>query len=173
MRVAVPQIMRHDEAMTADVELDRLDRRILAILQLDGRITNQALAEQVGLSPSACLARVRRLERAGVIEGYGARLNPWALDAGLILFAEFWLESQRPADLARFEAAVADIPEIVEASYVSGPYDYLVKVVAPNMTAWTALSEDLMSRDLGVDKVVTHVLMKKPKRFLAYPIPPR
>ena len=157
--------------MAAFPTLDRIDRRILAALQADGRLTNQALAEQVALSPSACLVRVRRLEKAGIIEGYGARLNPWALDIGVILYAEVWLEGQNPARLARFEAALADIPEIVEATYVSGPYEYLIKAVAPDMAAWTALSEGLMDGDLGVEKVVTHVLMKKPKRFTGYPIP--
>ena len=157
--------------MTALPRLDRIDRRILETLQVDGRITNQALAEQVALSPSACLARLRRLETAGVIEGYGARLNPWSLDASLILFAEIWMKGHHPADMARFEAAIMDIPEIVEASSVSGAFDYLIKVVVRDMPAWTALAEDLIVRDLGVDKVVTHVLMKKPKRFMGYPIP--
>lgn len=156
--------------MTAETVMDRLDRRVLAVLQADGRITNQALADRVGLSPSACLARVRRLEKAGVIEGYGARLNPWRLSVGLILFAEFWLKGHRPSDLARFEAAIAETPEIVEMSYVSGDYDYLAKVAVPHMDAWTALSEDLLERDLGIDKVVTHVLMKKTKPFVGYPV---
>ncbi|MBF0666076.1 MAG: Lrp/AsnC family transcriptional regulator [Brevundimonas sp.] len=156
--------------MAAFPTLDRIDRRILAALQADGRLTNQALAEQVALSPSACLVRVRRLEKSGIIEGYGARLNPWALNIGVILYAEVWLEGQNPRRLARFEAAMADIPEIVEATYVSGPFEYLIKAVAPDMAAWTALSEELMAGDLGVDKVVTHVLMKKPKRFTGYPI---
>ena len=159
--------------MAASAKLDRIDRRILSRLQADGRITNQALAEQVALSPSACLARVRRLEAEGVIEGYGARLNPGSLDAGVILFAEVWLERQQPRELARFEAAIAEIPEIVEASYVSGTFDYLIKVVAPDMDWWTRASEDLMARDLGVDRVVTHVLMKKTKRFVGYPIADR
>jgi DNA-binding Lrp family transcriptional regulator len=157
--------------MAALAKLDRIDRRILARLQADGRITNQALAEQVALSPSACLARVRHLEKTGVIEGYGARLNPWSMEASLILYAEVWLKGHHPADLARFEQAVADIPEIVEASYVSGAFDYLIKVVAPDMAAWIELSEGLIARDLGVDKVITHVLMKKTKRFTGYPIP--
>ena len=159
--------------MTALAKLDRIDRRILVMLQTDGRITNQALAEQVALSPSACLARIRRLESAGVIEGYGARLNPWSLDVGVIVFAEVWLKRQHPRDIARFEAAIADIPEIVEASYVSGAFDYLIKVVMSDMAAWTALSERLIADDLGVDKIVTHVLMKKPKRFVGYPVPDR
>ena len=155
--------------MAAGVKLDRIDRRILATLQADGRITNQGLADQAALSPSACLARVRRLEKAGVIEGYGARLNPWSLENSLILYAEVWLKTH-PADLARLEAVIADMPEIVEASYVSGPFDYLIKVVAPDMASWIDLSEGLIARDLGVDRVVTHVLMKKTKRFAGYPI---
>ena len=157
--------------MAALAKLDRIDRRILACLQADGRITNQALAEQVALSPSACLARVRLLEKAGVIEGYGARLNPWSMEASLILYAEVWLKGHHPDGLARFEAEIVDIPEIVEASYVSGPFDYLIKVVVPDMAAWIALSEGLVARDLGVDRVITHVLMKKTKRFTGYPIP--
>lgn len=157
--------------MAALAKLDRIDRRILARLQADGRITNQALAEQVALSPSACLARVRHLEQIGVIEGYGARLNPWSMEASLILYAEISLKGHHPDDLARFEAGIADIPEIVEASYVSGPFDYLIKVVVPDMAAWIALSEGVIARDLGVDRLVTHVLMKKTKRFTGYPIP--
>lgn len=157
--------------MTALAKLDRIDRRILARLQADGRITNHALAEQVALSPSACLARIRRLEKAGVIEGYGARLNPWSMEASLILYAELSLKAHHPDDVARFEAGIADIPEIVEASYVSGPFDYLIKVVVPDMTSWIELSEGVIAGDLGVDKVITHVLMKKTKRFTGYPIP--
>lgn len=157
--------------MAAYPPLDRIDRRILAALQADGRLTNQALAEQVALSPSACLARVKRLEKSGVIEGYGARLNPWALGIGVVLYAEVWLDGQHPGRLTRFEAAIAGRPEIVEATYVSGPFEYLIKAVVPDMTSWTALSEELAAGDLGVAKVVTHVLMKKPKRFVGYPIP--
>ena len=71
--------------MAADYVLDRIDRRILAALQADGRLTNHALSEQVSLSPSACLARVRRLERSGVIRGYHARVDPFSLDVGLVL----------------------------------------------------------------------------------------
>ncbi len=157
--------------MTAEPALDAIDRRILASLQAEGRITNQALADQVGLSASACLARTRRLERARVIEGYGARLNPWRLDTSVILFAEIWMKGHHPQERARFEAAITDIPEIVEASQVSGVFDYLLKVVVPDIPAWTRLAETLIERDLAVEKVVTHVLMKKPKRFTGYPIP--
>src|SRR5687767_14746652 len=119
--------------MTAAFELDRIDRRILAALQADGRVTNQALSERVALSPSACLARVRRLEEAGIIQGYHARLDPFTIDVGVVLFAEVTLKAHGSEHLARFDAAVADIPQIVEASHVSGDYDYLLKVVVADL----------------------------------------
>jgi DNA-binding Lrp family transcriptional regulator len=156
--------------MVATPALDRIDRAILAAVQKDGRITNQALAERVALSPSASLARLRRLERLGVIEGYHARLDPWALGPRLILFAEIWLKRHGRGDFARFEGAIASIDEIVEASYVSGTFDYLLKVAVPDMPAWTRLAEELVERDLGVDRIATHVLMRKPKIFRGYPV---
>ena len=99
--------------MTAAYALDRIDRRILANLQAEARLTNQALADRVGLSPSACLARVRQLEQAGVIQGYHARLDPFSVDIGLILFVEVALDGHRIEDRERFEAAVGAIPEVV------------------------------------------------------------
>ena len=156
--------------MTAELDLDRIDLRILTALQDDGRITNQALAERVALSPSACLARMRRLAKAGVIDGYMARLDPTRLGPRLILFAEIWLEKHHPANFAAFEAAIRDIPEIVEASHVTGAFDYLLKVMVRDMASWTRLAEDLVARDLGVERVSTHVLMDKPKVFRGYPV---
>ena len=120
--------------------LDRLDLRILAILQADGRITNQALAEKVALSPSACLARVRRLEADGLILGYHARLDIERIRPTVTIYGEVTLKSHRPADLAAFEAVLLDIPEVVEAAQVSGPFDYLIKVVTPDVRAWGELA---------------------------------
>ena len=156
--------------MAAAHDIDRIDRRILAALQADGRLTNQALSERVALSPSACLARVRRLEKAGIIQGYHARVDPFAVDIGLVLFAEVSLKGHGPGELALFEKAVRELPQIVEASHVTGDYDYLLKVVAANMAEWTRISEGLAGADLGVDRIVTHVLMGKPKVFTGYPV---
>ena len=156
--------------MSAGPILDRIDRRILAALQADGRLTNQALSERVALSPSACLARVRRLEESGVIQGYHARLDPFALDVGLVLYAEVTLKGHSPAELAAFERAIKAIPAIVEASHVTGAYDYLLKVVTASMPDWTKIAEDLTSADIGVDRINTHVMMHKPKFFVGYPI---
>ena len=156
--------------MSAGITLDRIDRRILARLQADGRITNQALADQVALSPSACLARVRRLEQSGIIQGYHARLDPFAIDIGLILFAEVTLKEHGPEAWQRFESEIAAIPQIVESSHVSGAFDYLLKAVVADMDGWTAIRERLTDPAVGADRINTHVLMSKPKTFVGYPI---
>lgn len=153
--------------------LDRIDRKILRILQAEGRLTNQALADRVALSPSACLARIRRLERTGVIQGYHARLDPFALEIGLVLYAQISLVGSRAEETARFEAAMAALPQVVEISDVSGDVDYILKVVVGSMAEWNRLREQLTGGDLGVDRITTHVLMRKPKVFVGYPVPDR
>ena len=156
--------------MTAAFELDRINRRILAALQADGRLTNQSLSEQVALSPSACLARVRRLEKAGVIQGYHARLDPFMVDVGIVLFAQVTLKAHGAEDLARFDAAIDGIAQIVEASHVSGDYDYLLKVVVANLDEWTRIGGQLTAAEVGADRLNTHVLLRKPKIFVGYPV---
>ena len=156
--------------MATALELDRIDRRILAALQANARLTNQALSEQVALSPSACLARVRRLELAGVIQGYHARLDPFAMDVGLVLYAEVTLKGHGAEELGRFERAIIAIPAVVEASHMTGAYDYLLKIVTADMGEWTRIAEELTSSDIGVERISTHVMMNKPKFFVGYPI---
>lgn len=139
-------------------------------MQADARLTNQALSERVALSPSACLARVRRLERDGVIQGYHARLDPFRLEVGLVLFAEVTLKGHTPPEMARFEKAIDAVPQVVEASHVTGAYDYLLKVVAADMADWTKIADALAGADLGVERINTHVIMSKPKFFVGYPV---
>jgi DNA-binding Lrp family transcriptional regulator len=153
--------------MKADDPLDRIDRKILRVLQAEGRLTNQALALRVGLSPSACLARVRRLEQGGAIQGYHARLDPYRLDIGLVLLVEVTLAGHRPHELEQFEAMIEAVPQIVEASYVSGGVDYVLKVVVADMAEWTRLKQELSE---GTERITTHVLMRKPKVFVGYPV---
>jgi DNA-binding Lrp family transcriptional regulator len=159
--------------MNTAFSLDRIDLRILAALQRDGRLTNQALSEEVALSPSACLARVRRLERAGVIQGYHARLDPFRLDVGLVLFAEVTLKAHGAEQLARFDAAIEALPQIVESSHVSGAFDYLLKVVVADLAEWTRIGERLTATEAGADRINTHVLLRKPKVFVGYPVKDR
>lgn len=158
-----------DARMSGSIRLDRIDRKILYNLQAEGRLTNDALSERVALSPSACLARVRRLEREGVIQGYHARLDPFRVEVGLVLFAEVTLKGHGAADLARFDAMAASVEEIVEASHVSGAYDYLLKVVVPDLGRWSQVSARL-TEEAGADRIVTHVLLHKPKIFVGYPV---
>ena len=156
--------------MAAEPTLDRIDRRILVALQADGRLTNQALSEQVALSPSACLARVRRLEQIGIIQGYHARIDPLRVHAGLVLYVEVTLKEHSPKDHGLFEEYLRALPQVVEASHVTGAYDYLLKVAVSDMPEWTALADRLTSAEIGVDRLVTHVMMGKPKFFVGYPV---
>ncbi|MDR3513926.1 MAG: Lrp/AsnC family transcriptional regulator [Caulobacteraceae bacterium] len=165
-----PQNLRRASQPIAEAALDAIDRKILVELQACGRITNQALAERVALSPSACLARVRRLEADGFIEGYHAHLSLERLGPSVVIFAPVSLKSQHPRDMARFEAAVAAIPEVIEAAQVSGAFDFLLKVVTRDVHAWRDLADSLIEADLGVDKITSHVLMKQSKAFAGYPL---
>lgn len=108
--------------------IDHVDRRILTLLQEDGRMSNLALAQSVRLSPTAVLERVRRLVREGYILGYEARLNPVRLDARLLVFVEVLLDHGSPEVVERFRVAVAEHPEIMECHMVTGSFDYLLKV---------------------------------------------
>lgn len=156
--------------MPADTALDALDLKILRSLQNDGRLTNQALAEQVSLSASACLARVRRLEKAGVIRGYQASVAAAAVGMNITLFAEVTLTRHNANDFTRFETEVRRLDHVVEVAQVSGSYDYLLKVAVPDMSAWIAISDALMEGTLMVARITTLVLLKETKPFQGYPL---
>ncbi len=165
-----PKIMRRAMAGPAESVVDRIDLKILGVLQGDGRITNQALADGVGLSASACLARVRRLEGAGLIEGYNARIAIERIRPTVVIFAEVTLTRHHPADFAAFEAFALAAPEIVEAAQVSGAFDYLLKVATRDMRAWRELSDRILNAGLGVGTISSHVMMKAAKTFAAFPL---
>ena len=110
-------------------KLDRIDVRILSLLQKNGRVTNVELADAVGLSASPCLVRVKRLEKAGYITGYGAHIQMQKLGDTQMIFTEVTLSDHRMSDFARFEAHVRKVDEITECHLVSGGYDYLLKFV--------------------------------------------
>ena len=107
------------------IEIDKIDRKILSILQGDGRIANVELAERIGLSPTSIGERLKRLQRDGFIEGYGARLNPHRLRLGLLVFVEVLLDKTTPDVFERFARAVQLAPEVLECHMVAGGFDYL------------------------------------------------
>ncbi len=120
----------------ADRTIDATDRRILAELQKNGRITNVALAGKCHLSPAACLVRVRRLEEEGFIQGYRAVLDPARLGQAMVVFVEVKLDRTTSDAFKRFAAAVAGVPEIIECHMVAGGFDYLVKVRVEDMATY-------------------------------------
>lgn len=116
-----------------NTDIDSIDRKILVELQRNGRISNLELAEQVGLSPTPCNRRVKRLEETGVISGYGARVDPAKLGQGIAVLVNVRLSRQTPADIKDFLAAVHSMPEITECLLVTGNLDYVLKVRSQNV----------------------------------------
>ena len=158
------------QSMSKKLLLDRIDRRILTILQRDGRISNHRLSEQVALSPSACLSRVRRLEAEGVITGYRAQVDPAKLGPNLTVFAEIRASGHDLATTRRIEAALMAIPQAIEAYQVSGSYDFLVRFLVPDMEHWTVLADELADGELTIETVRTIAVMRKLKGWAGVPV---
>ena len=155
--------------MRTEFELDRMDFKILAHLQQMGRCSNVELAEKVGLSPSPCLIRVKRLQTIGVIEGFGAHLAMTKLGDFLIVFAEVTLSSHRRADLRRFEEAAEAVPEIMECYNVSGGYDFLLRIVTRSVSHFQGIMDSLLQADLGIEKFSSYIVLRVP--FVKHEIP--
>ncbi len=151
-------------------KLDRIDLKILCELQKNGRMTNVELAGIVGLSPSPCLMRVRRLEKAGYISGYGAAINMAKLGDVVLVFTEVTLSDHKQGDFARFEAAARSLDEIMECHLVSGGYDYLLKFVTRGIAHYQETIEGLLQRNLGIEKYFSYVVIKSPVVKSYYPI---
>ncbi len=143
--------------------LDRTDRRILALLQRDGRITNLKLAESVHLSPTATLERVKRLTTEGYIIGYRARLNPHKLGAGMLVFVEVLLDRTTPHILEEFQAAIRDQPEVMECHLVAGGFDYLIKLRAADMADYRDIAGRVLWKLPGVRETRTYAVMEEVK----------
>ena len=151
-------------------DLDRIDRKILAILQDDGRIANLKLAESVALSPTAVLARVQRLTREGYILGYEARLNPLKLGAGMLVFVEVLLDRTTPNVFDQFKAAVQVRPEIMECHMVAGGFDYLLKTRTADMNAYREFAGAVLWQLPGVRETRTYAVMEDVKHTTRLPL---
>jgi DNA-binding Lrp family transcriptional regulator len=141
-------------------KLDRIDLRILSHLQKNGRVTNVDLADAVGLSASPCLQRVKRLEKAGYIIGYGALIQMQKLGDTLMIFTEVTLSDHRAADFARFEGSIRKVDEIIECHLVSGGYDYLLKFVTRSIQHYQDIIERLLGLGIGIEKYFSYVVIK-------------
>ncbi len=133
--------------------LDAIDRKILVELQRDGRLTNNDLAERVGLSPSPCLRRVKRLEEDGVIARYVALVDPLAMGLEITVFVRVALERQEASELDRFERAIARWPEVLECYLMTGEADYQIKVVARSLAEFESFLREKLTKVPGIAKI--------------------
>jgi DNA-binding Lrp family transcriptional regulator len=153
-------------------DLDRIDRQILEILQRDGRITNQALSEKVALSPRACLERVRRLERAGIISGYMALIEPRKIGGLLTIVVEVSLREQSQATHARFEQRMRACDEVIECFLVSGSCDYVLRLACRSLDHYRELTNAWTDDPaLGVERIASKPELQTVKAFRGYPLP--
>jgi DNA-binding Lrp family transcriptional regulator len=143
-------------------KLDRIDLKILSALQQNGRITNAALADDVGLSQSPCLQRVKRLESAGYITGYGARIDTSRLADTITVFTEVTISDHRREDFITFEAGIAKFAEVVECHLISGGYDYLLKFISRSVSDYQLTVERLLDARIGIEKYFSYIVIKSP-----------
>ncbi|HUW28944.1 MAG TPA: Lrp/AsnC family transcriptional regulator [Sulfuriferula sp.] len=153
------------------MELDRYDRQLLAVLQQEGRISNQELAERIGLSPSPCLRRVRALEEAGLITGYHAVLDAKKLGLSLLALIHISMDRHTPERFANFEAKVSALPEVLECLLITGQdADYQLKVIVRDMDAYQALLLEQITRIEGVSGVHSSFVLRRVVDKSALPI---
>lgn len=150
--------------------LDVLDRKLLRLLQQDGRIANVDLAERVGLSPTATSERVKRLTREGIIAGYGARLDPQKLGRGFLVFVEVTLDKTTPDVFDRFANAVTRAPDVLECHLVAGGFDYLIKTRVADMAAYRVFLGDVLLSLPGVRETRTYAVMEEVKATSSLPV---
>ena len=156
--------MKHENA------LDKIDRKILRELQMDGRMTFSDLAKRVGLSISPCLERVRRMEREGVITGYATLLNPKFLNAELIVFVQIRLSRTSQDIFERFKKAAAKIDEVQECYLISGNFDYLIKARVSDMEAYRNFLGTTLLQLPDVQESTSYVVMELVKETLSLPM---
>ncbi len=152
-------------------KLDRYDQMILDILQKNGRITNQELAEAIKLSPSPCLRRVRQMEEDGLIDGYVALLNAKKLGLSLMAFIGISMDRHTPERFEKLESTLAGYPEVLECHLITGQdADYLLKVIVRDMDAYQQFLLNKLTRIEGVTGVHTSFVMKSPINSTALPV---
>src|SRR5215469_6194314 len=151
--------------------LDRLDRRILDELQSDARISNQELAQRVGLSPAPCWRRLRRLEEEGFIAGYATLLSAPAIGLPIQAYALVSLENHHPQTVRQFDQLVRDRPEVLECHSMSGPNDYLLRIVAASMEAYEQFLSTRVLQLPAVRSVNTSFVLRTKKFTTRLPVP--
>ena len=162
---------QHPQARVFMTALDRFDRRILEVLQAEGRLSNLDLAERIGLSPSPCLRRVRALEESGIIAGYRAQLDAERLGLSLMALVYISMDRHTPERFANFDARIRALPEVLECLLITGQQaDYQLKVVVRDMQAYQELLLDKITRIEGVTGVHSSFVLRRIVDKTALPI---
>lgn len=156
----------------ARMALDRIDLRILAALQRNGRISKVELANLVNLSASACLERMRRLEKRKLILSYHANVNLAAIIPIQLFLTEITLGGHRAVDFWKFERSIEKVQQIIECHALGGGIDYILKVVASDVPAYQSLIDDLLGQDIGIERYFTYVVTKVVKSVPQFPLEP-
>lgn len=152
------------------MKLDDIDKRILRVLQRDGRIANNDLAREVGLSPSPCLRRVKLLEEAGVIDRYVDVLNPAKVGKGLTFFTRIRLDQQDEETLQTFAKEILKLPQVLECYFMLGDYDAMIRVVAADIEDYRRFQSEYLSRIKGVQNLKTDVPSQTVKQTSEMPL---
>lgn len=152
------------------MKLDQIDRKLLTTLQEDGRLPITDLAQKVGLTTSPCLRRLKILEKAGIIRGYAAQVDQEKVGLPVSVFISIKLERQREEALERFERAIRDCPEVVECYLMTGTRDYLLRVVAQDLSAYERFLKDTLTRIDGVSSIESSFALAQVKHSAALPI---
>ncbi|RAK27026.1 AsnC family transcriptional regulator [Falsochrobactrum ovis] len=150
--------------MKLAMKLDNIDLRILKAVQENGRITKMALAEKVGLSPTPCWLRLRKLEEAGIVTGYHAHIELRKIVPIAHVMVQVTLANHRQSDFERFERAIALIPEIVSCWSVGGGIDYFLMIVSRDIDSYQRLIDRLLDQNIGIDRYFTYVVTKLVKQ---------
>ncbi|WP_209316055.1 MULTISPECIES: Lrp/AsnC ligand binding domain-containing protein [unclassified Brevundimonas] len=150
--------------------LDAVDRRLLRVLQVEGRISNAELAKRCNLSPAACFERVRRLRERRVITGYAALIDPAMAGRGLLIFVEVLLDRTTGDVFEAFAAAVRAQPEVLECHMVAGGFDYLIKARVGDMDAYRAFLGDVLVKMPGVRETRTYAVLEEVKSTTVLPL---
>jgi DNA-binding Lrp family transcriptional regulator len=152
--------------------MDAIDRKILAELQAEGRLTVTELAQRVGLSVAPCHRRLRELERAGAIRGYRAVVDPGAIGLGFEVLVQVTMDREDAATVADFERGLAEIPEVRHAERLFGDPDYLLRVATADIAAYQTLRDERLATLPGVGRLTSTIVMKRVVEDRPYPLAP-
>jgi len=153
-----------------DMPLESVDLRILQALQDDGRLTNQALADEVGLATSPCWRRVRRLEESGIVQGYRATIDRRKIGLGVLAFVRVRIDSHSEAEAEEFSRSVLDLSEVVACYSIAGDADFLLQVVATDLDSYAEFAMSIVRRLPRIKEMQTTFVLKEIKPFDGFPV---